>query len=238
MRIYPVPFRLLEYQNQYSKFDWIETSFSKTTRDPRPESFRPNDPGSIRKVGRMDTQDNWRERRNLVLGKAKVYDRLGELIQAAHDNTLSLSVFKPEKILDFISDETDRDWEPEKIDEMRSKSDQGELFGSENWRDTLKLIPKLPYKFSYRFTDQEGKQSTLQVLDWETGQLYWNCLRSAEGDEGTALQKLRQKYFDAFVKTDLHFFLGTTLNYHSWASNPWVIIGVFPAPRVLQGSLL
>jgi hypothetical protein len=237
MRIYPVPFRLLEYQNRYSKYDWIETSFSKSTRDPRPESFRPNDPGSIRKVGRMDTHDNWYERRNLVLGKATVYDRLDDLIDAAHANTLSLAVFKPKAILDFISESTDRDWDPEKVDEMRSMGDQGELFGTENWRDTLKLIPKVPYKFSYRFTDMEGKKSTLQVLDWEIGQLYWNCLKSAEGDEGPALRKVRQKYFDTFIKTDLHFFLGTTLNYHRWATNPWVIIGVFPAPHAAQRML-
>src|SRR5258708_3069930 len=237
MRIYPVPFRLLEYQNQYSKFDWIETSFSKSTRDPRPESFRPNDPGSIRKVGKMDTHDKWGEGGNIVLGKARVHDRLGELIEAAHNKALSLAVFKPAKILDFISESTDRDWDPEKVEEMRSKSDQGELFGTENWRDTLKLIRKLPYKFSYRFTDEEGKQSTLQVLDWEIGQLYWNCLESAEGDERIALQKVRQKYFDTFMKTDLHFFLGTTLNYHVWAINPWVIIGVFPPLRVQQGIL-
>jgi hypothetical protein len=62
-------------------------------------------------------------------------------------------------------------------------------------------------------------------------------LRNAEGDEGVALQKVRLKYFDTFVKTDLHFFLGTTLNYHGWASNPWVIIGVFPAPYVPQRTL-
>lgn len=39
------------------------------------------------------------------------------------------------------------------------------------------------------------------------------------------------------MNTDLHFFLGTTLNYHGWAANPWVIIVVFPPPRVQQGIL-
>jgi hypothetical protein len=75
------------------------------------------------------------------------------------------------------------------------------------------------------------------VLDWETGQLYWNCLRSAEGDDGIALQKVRQNYLDSFAKTDLHFFLGTKLSYHRWATNPWLIIGVFPAPYVRQRTL-
>jgi len=48
---------------------------------------------------------------------------------------------------------------------------------------------------------------------------------------------VRLKYFDTFIKTDMHFFLGTTLNYHGWASNPWVIIGVFPAPFDMQRTL-
>jgi len=33
---------------------------------------------------------------------------------------------------------------------------------------------------------------------------------------------------DRFLKTDLHFFLGTTKEFHSWAANPFLIIGVFP----------
>lgn len=38
------------------------------------------------------------------------------------------------------------------------------------------------------------------------------------------------KYLDAFQESDLHFFLGTTQQYHFVAPNPWVIIGVFPIP--------
>jgi len=39
-----------------------------------------------------------------------------------------------------------------------------------------------------------------------------------------------QKYFDEFTKKDLHFFLGTTQQFHFIAPNPWVIIGVLPIP--------
>jgi hypothetical protein len=240
IRIYPVPFRLLDYQNQYSKFDWMEGSFRKNTSDRRPESYRPNDTSSIKMVGHMGTQDRWRERREFVLGKRSVYDRICDLIDGAHRNELSLAVFKPTRILDFNWEATERVWDPVKIDEMRSVGDQGELFGTENWRDALKLVDKLPYKFFYEFADEEGRESRLQVLDWETGGLYRNCLRNAEGDEGVALQKVRQKYYEVFRETDLHFFLGTTLLYHSWATNPWLIIGVFPAPSpppVVQPNL-
>ena len=96
---------------------------------------------------------------------------------------------------------------------------------------TFRVIPKLPYSFSYRFEDSAGKASELQVLDWEIGALYWNCLHSAEGDEEEALGKVRQKYLKQFLKTDLHFFMGTTLQWHSVSPNPWVIVGVFPAPH-------
>jgi hypothetical protein len=99
-------------------------------------------------------------------------------------------------------------------------------------------VPKLPYNFSYRFEDKAGRSSELQILDWEAGALYWNCLKAANGDEAEALKKVRVKYYDAFLNTDLHFFLGTTQQFHFVAPNPWVIIGVFPIPHVSQLGLL
>ena len=85
--------------------------------------------------------------------------------------------------------------------------------------------------------DSDGRRSELQVLDWETGALYWNCINSANGDEQAALDKVREKYFDRFLKTDLHFFLGTTQQFHQVAPNPWVIVGVFPIPYDVRGLL-
>jgi len=75
----------------------------------------------------------------------------------------------------------------------------------------------------------------LQVLDWETGALYWNCVR--KHGEHTGLTKVREKYLDAFRGRDLHFFLGTTQQFHFVAPNPWVIIGVLPIPLEGQRSL-
>ena len=69
------------------------------------------------------------------------------------------------------------------------------------------------------------------MLDWEAGALYWNCLRRADGDEKTALAKVREKYMDQFLTSNLHFFLGTTQQFHLRAPNPWVIVGVLPIPH-------
>ena len=238
VRIYPVPFRRLEEREQYRKFDWLECGLIKSRSDPRPETRHPADMNQLKPVGHMGTGDNWRERRRLLLGTVQVYSRLQYLIDGAKANSLSLAVFKPKKITDFVWEEEPRDWDPAKVAIIRDQTKQSELFSEHTWRKTFKLIPKLPYSFSYRFEDASDQASELQILDWEAGALFWNCLRKCEGNGQMALAKVRAKYFEEFTKRDLHFFLGTTQQFHFVAPNPWVIIGVFPIPHELQRNLL
>lgn len=238
LRIYPVPFRRLEEAEQYRKFDWLECDLMRARSDHRPESMSPMDVSQLRPVSHMDTVSNWRERRKLLLNTATVYTSLQTVIDGAKSNRMSLAVFKPTRVRDFVWTEEDRDWDPEKLDEIRSRYNQMDMFSDETWRETFRVIPKLPYSFSYVFEDDTGRHSELVVLDWEVGALYWNCLRAADGDDAQALRKVRQKYFDAFTKTDLHFCIGTTQQFHQVAPNPWVIIGVLPIPFELQMGLL
>ena len=237
VRLYPVPFRRLEEPEQYKKFDWLECQLRRHKPDPRPESFRPLNTEELRPVGHIGTSNNWRERRRLVLETARVYNRLDEVIEGAKANQLSLAVFKPARVLDFTWEEEERDWDPDKVRQMRQQHSQLELFQDNTWRETFEIIRKLPYSFSYKFEDAAGRTSEQQILDWEIGALYWNCLRSCNGDEQQALGKVRMKYFEEFLKKDLHFFLGTTQQFHFVAPNPWVIIGVFPIPHEGQQEL-
>jgi len=237
VRIYPVPFRRLGEAEQYSKFDWIDCKLIKSRSDHRPETRHAADLKELQRVGHMGTDSNWRERRKLVLETAKVYTQIQPLIDEAKANKTSLAVFKPAKILDLICEQEEREWDAAKVAEMRNQTQQSELFAEEAWRQTFKIIPKMPYSFSYRFEDSDGRQSTLQILDWEIGALYWNCVRQCKGDESAAIDKVRAKYLTQFLQTDLHFFLGTTQQYHQVAPNPWVIIGVFPIPYEKQGDL-
>ena len=112
-----------------------------------------------------------------------------------------------------------------------------------NTRSTLnthgeyKVVPKVPYRFSYVFEDDVGKRSKLMIEDWETGMLYFNCIKRADGNEKVAISKVREKYYDDFAITkDLHFFIGTTLKFHNIAPNPFLIVGTFhpPIPRAEQ----
>ena len=240
VRIYPVPFRRLDQTEQYSKFDWIECRLARRNADRRPESFTPMDRREFTPVGHVGTSNKWGERRRILLENACVYDKLDELIDHAKNknSTISLAVFKPTKITDFIWENEDRNWSAQRLRKIRELYGQLDMFEDNSWRRTFELIPKLPYSFSYRFEDATGRRSELQVLDWEAGALYWNCLRSTKGNEPAALAKVRSKYFDDFLKKDLHFFLGTTQRFHRVAPNPWVIVGVFPIPWDSQGRLL
>jgi hypothetical protein len=215
----------------------VECGLTRNDSDPRPETYRPSDPRELLPVGHVGTEREWAERRQLLLKTARVYDSLEILIAEAKSNSTSLAIFKPAKVISFTWEEEDRQWDAKKLEEMRDHYSQLELFEDNEWRRTFQVIPKLPYSFSYRFEDAAGRQSELQVLDWEAGALYWNCLRSTGGDEPKALAKVGQKYFNEFVTKDLHFFLGTTQQFHFRAPNPWVITGVLPIPYPIQECL-
>jgi hypothetical protein len=222
IRLYPIPFRKLDYANQYKKYDWIEIDIDKNTSDFRPESYKPvNIDLPLVTISHLDTANNWEERKKIVL--KNVHIDLDLLIKEAKEKHTSLAVFRPTKIIDFITENVaEREWSKEKLAFLL----QGNLF--ETTKNKLEVVRKLPYKFSFKFEDINGKQSTLMNEDWELGALYWRQLAKYDGDEKRACEDVRKKYFDDFAKTkDLYFFLGTTKLHHLRAPNPFIIIGTF-----------
>jgi hypothetical protein len=233
IRIYPIPYRKLPYDQQYKKYDWVEVELVKNDSDARPESFRPRSLDSeIKVVGHLGTERNWFLRKQMVL--QKVYTNLRTLIAEAKEKSIctSLAVFRPTAISDFIIEPAEREWSADRLAQLQQQN----LFEGEV--NAMRVVRKLPYKFSYTLRDDEGRQSTMMIEDWETGELYWHCLRRNEGDENRACEQVRQKYMDDFAKTkDLYLFLGTTALYHIVAPNPFIIIGTFHPKDDPQYSL-
>lgn len=237
IRIYPAPFRFLNDSQRYRKYQWIELDLEKNPKDKRPESYRPTNIDDVTLGDFIDSSRDWEERRKLVLKPNKIHTNLEEIITAAKSNEYSLVVFKPTEILDFYAEKIESDWALDKKEAAQAALDQGSLF-DEQKNDDFKLMPKLPWRFKYRFKDDVGKESNLMIEDWEAGQLYWNCIKRGDTPE-IAILKVRSKYFDEFAKKkDLHFFLGTTHEWHQRAKNPYVIIGTFYPPKITQLSLL
>ena len=229
IRLYPVPFRKLDDYQKYPKYTWVEVEATRNTSDPRIESYRPM--LTTMSVGAKPKKVDWDERRRIVFNNKKIYTNLQELIDKAKSDGTSLAVFKPTKIHSFVVEKTNRDWDAEKLAILKNLSQQQNMFQSpEEIEAEYRVVPKVPYKFSYTFEDDYGKQSTLMIEDWEIGMLYFKCLKRADGNEQEAVAKVREKFFREFLKKDLHLFLGTTKANHHRAPNPFIIIGVFYPP--------
>ncbi|MBV6420176.1 MAG: hypothetical protein DAHOPDDO_01404 [Ignavibacteriaceae bacterium] len=243
IRIYPIPFRQLDYDKQFRKYEWIELDLERNINDFRPESYKPKDLflKDMVSYGIIEADGNtWTDRRKFVL--KKVYTNLNELITEAKDKKIctSLAVFKPTKIIDFNYVGVSREWEKEKLDYLNSQNLQLSLFDNQNEDDIseFEIVDKVPYKFSFKFEDEAGTESKLMIEDWETGMLFWNLLVRYNGDEQKACEDVRKKYFEDFARTkDYHFFLGTTKLFHLRAPNPFVIIGDFRPKHITQENL-
>ncbi|QQR86652.1 MAG: hypothetical protein IPJ76_00055 [Flavobacteriales bacterium] len=241
VRIYPVPLSFLMQMKRSGrmpvrKYTWIEADLERRKDDFRPESHSPvnRDFNAIAVGEHIGTERAWAERKHFCL--RKVYTSMAQLIAASQEPTnVSLATFKPARFISFDVEKDERDWKPVWKD-LRQQLD---LFAEGAQEEPKEMIPKLPYKFYYRFVDSDGKESRMMIEDWEIGQLFWNCLRDAEGNEEVAVAKVRAKYEGAFLKEhDIHLFLGTTQKFHAMrAANPFVIIGVFYPKRLDQLGL-
>ena len=228
---------MLEDFERYSKFDWIEIDLERNQSDPRHESYRPK--SEIVIIGHMDSSNDWRERRQIILEKGAVYTNFDQIIDRNKDkHSLSLATFKPTEITGFhIEPEKSLNWDKNKLEQVKLRASQTDLF--QDIYKTFKIVNKLPYKFRYSFKDDSGRERKIMISDWELGALYWRQLRRYKNDKNRALKDVENKYMKDLVKDrDIHFFVGTT---QSWdikrAPNPFLIIGVFSPPMVFQNEL-
>ncbi|MCD4651610.1 MAG: hypothetical protein K8S56_07490 [Candidatus Cloacimonetes bacterium] len=226
VRIYPIRYRT-DFNIKLRKWSIIKLDLKRKHKlvnkgDMRPESYVPiNDLQPENIVGYLSTDDKWRLRKEYVL--SNVTNDLKKAIKKAHDNKQSLCTYKPATITNFTWEKTEPDWKKDWL----SAWEQTDFFDQ---IDSKKMIKKLPYKFFYHFKDIDGSSHRLHIEDWEIGQLFWNCLGS-DRNEQIALQKVKQKYWNEFTEKDIHFFLGTTFQFHvRRIPNPYVIIGVFYPP--------
>ena len=237
-RIYPIPFRNLNEIQKYKKYQWIEANIEKSSTDRRPESYKViNQEIEVITNKPIDTKNYWQKRKELIFANSTIYNSLDKIIHKANkQNTLSLCSFKPKEITQFSYEKTEREWDTKKLKELEKEKQQSYLFPE--FKKNIELVKKIPYKFFYHFKDINNKESKLMIEDWEIGQLYWNCFHRNNNNEEKALEGVTKKYKEEFLnKCDITLFLGTTKQYHGWANNPFLIIGVF-YPRKKERTIL
>ena len=234
-RIYPIPTKTLKDYEGLRKYTWIDAEITKDKSDPRPESYKINT-STLKLLNTLEPKENWRYRKDIVL-KSKIYHSLKEIISLANDtNELSLCLFKPTKFLhirfenkeeEVFSEEEIRDYKNANLNLFEHSSSCAVKFDA---------MPQLPYSIKIVFEDREGKESKMNILDWEISQLYWNLSRN--NSEKETKNKIKSK-IESLIEKDLYLCLGTMKQMHGWTSNPFTIIGLFYPPKDIgyTGSL-
>jgi hypothetical protein len=119
VRLYPIPFRYLDGDQQFKIFQWLRAKIRKNTRDSRPESYNIDDK-SIQLRHTISSRD-WNERRKWVLSESNIYKSLEAIKSANEQYGTSMGIIKPKKIEDFrILNRSDTD--QREIDTKKNQS--------------------------------------------------------------------------------------------------------------------
>lgn len=240
IRIFPVPYRVLlgrDESKRYHKWQWIEVDLEQNlAHDIRPESYHIKDINSLNLLARIDEKrPNWDLRKSWALKNKRLYANMSELLEDTKRDNTSLAVLKPTEIIDVVYEKEDLSKFKEKLkrqeDKYRAELLQMKLFEDEfEMSETFQFAEKVPYKFSYVFTTEDGKQRKLMIEDWEIGMLYRKVFQLYQNEE-VACQKVREKYLK-MAEQDIYLFLGTSYEWHMKnAPDPYMIIGVFAPPK-------
>jgi hypothetical protein len=86
IRLYPIPFRDLDTDKRFKKYNAINAKYAKASDDHRPESYRIQS-ASIEIVGQIGTENKWSRRRELILG-AQLKTKNGIFVQLSGENVV------------------------------------------------------------------------------------------------------------------------------------------------------
>ncbi len=213
IRLFPLPFRHLEYEKRFKKYQWIEASVTKAS-DPRPESYKV-DLDSIHPLGEpLPTSNNWQIRKEIVLSLA--VPSLCYLQRTQEDTEATLGIFKSRCINELIIEpEEHPNWTEQELETLSQQT----MFD----KKYIKPLEKIPFKFKYRFfcDDPKCNEHILSITDWEIGEAY-RKYKQRYGENWESY--FRQKFeYDVIYSFDTYFYVGTVRAH----PDVWIIVGLF-----------
>ena len=230
LRIYPVPFRSLEGNRQFKKWQWITARVQRASDDRRKESHRIF-VDTIEIGPALSTDMAWESRRHW-LRKLPTFDDFESLERARQrKDGPTLAVLRPSSIVRLeIARVEDREWTPEEVQKLTRAQRQGALF-DESDRD-VRLLRKLPFDFHYVYAcaGEDGtREFRHKIVDWEAGALYWNVIRDHGRDWEAPFRARLERELPA---RDLMFLMGTIHRF----PNQWLIVSLIYPPRQPPGA--
>ncbi len=142
IRLFPVPYRFLDGDKRFKKYEWIKVSVTKASNDLRPESFKLN-ADSIEIGKRVSTANGWRARRELI--KPLLRPSMCQIRRERDEGgSPTLGIFKPVEIRQLIIESVEQpEWSAEQMAHLR----QTLLFQT----SPPHALEKIPYNFKYDF---------------------------------------------------------------------------------------
>ena len=225
MRLFPIPYRFLDPDRRFHKYQWIEASVRKAS-DARPESYN-IDIDSIRLLGDPVPSDHgWRQRKEILFPLRA--HCLCCLKRARDEHKFpTLGLFRPGRIERLILEPETGEWSADQLALLQQG--QGSLLDT----TSRPLLEKLPFTFKYAFRCDEDSCGghELSCADWEMAQA-WRKWKEDYGDEWEGA--FRQKFeSDMIHKFDTHFYVGTVHKH----PHTWIIVGLFYPPKAAQSEL-
>jgi hypothetical protein len=218
IRLYPIPFRDLDYSKQFKKYTIIEVACDKSKDDHRQESFH-IDFNTIKVIKEINTKNNWDERKSIVLKLS-----VKSMCQVNRDveNKFSLGLIKPYNIsFDYKKQNC--------LDQEEREACYSQLSFFDKAKDAIEKIPYVFYYMFYCQNEPDCPGHKLSIIDWEIVQAYrkWRAESLIETD---ALQKIKQKWLDManVEKKDVYFYVGNMKRF----PKQFMVLGVFYPPII------
>lgn len=227
-RLYPVPFRLIEENRQFKKWQWINARIEKASKDNRPESHRIY-VDTIECGEEIDTKKDWLARRPW-LEKIPSFTSFTAMEAERQKSGLTLALLRPKQIISLeITKARNPEWTDEEREKLLREQLQGDLFSEAETKREIRVLRKIPFDFhylcSYETPSGETEERKHKITDWEAGALYWRCQR----DYGSNWEeKFRKKLEEEFLQKDLMFLMGTVHRF----PDQWLITSLIYPPKL------
>ena len=202
VRLYPVPFRFLDTEEQYARWDVIRVRAYRDTKDPRPESWHIEPGVAIEKVEAITTD----KRRWEWMSKT-----IHESAEAMEARGMTNGCVEIEPIeLYWKSDP--KEWTPNQMNVIL----QGDLFAPKEQMESLS--DRVPWQFRLKYREKNtGRTDDGKVLAWSYYQGYRRARLGVARDED-ALEVIADRVRGSIFNPEKTVFaiLGTHSRFGHW----------------------
>jgi len=221
-RQYPVPFRILQEDQKFGRWTWIEYKFVTPKDDRRSESQKVIS-HSLRTTGDLKSKERASFLSPLVISS----------LREADEARSSLALVRPQSIRLSAYPKSDSELLDEAV-KHKTLADQLSLLEGDAPAEPLKPCRM---QFVVDWKDQDGRTHRQECDDWETSAAFNRFDR--QYGEKRALEIITEKYEEQYFKAGLvlGFSTHSRRNVEYGTRNQWLLVGLIRLDRTTQGTL-